>query len=192
MSLDDFRAIPNYVIDFETLDRRADAYILSASLASWWSDGCVQEEGYWRILMEPQPHRVIGPDTVRWWAEVALENPEAAREAFLVQPRVTLDQFARELREILAQTPEYTIWSKPQDFDLPILEHIHGVTLGLEGECTHYRMRHNCRTYWNTARTFEPGFVETVPTIKHHPVHDALAIADTCLRAFRIIDARRA
>jgi len=54
-----------------------------------------------------------------------------------------------------------------------------------------YRARHNCRTYWNTARSFDPDFAETVPAVKHQPVEDPLAIADTCLRAFKIMDARR-
>lgn len=198
MAISSFSDTYNLVVDFETGGRGADTLILSAGLASWSLEGA-QIEGYWLIDFEDQPGRTMRGDTMAWWMKTALANPEAARSTFLDEPRFKLRHVLTAIANRVRFCPrEYTIWSKPQDFDLPILEHAwEQLDLskefdgdkepGQNREMTKYRCRHNARSLWGAAAVFEPDFQEEKPRVPHRADEDALAVALTCSRALRIL-----
>lgn len=118
----------NVVIDWETLDVRPSAVVISlgyAILGYREEDGetGIVEAGHYNINAHPQTGRTVGVDTLSWWADTHKRYPQLAGLLALdsKQLGVVMEEFCGVLRRL---PKNYVIWGYGAVFDLGILEDI--------------------------------------------------------------------
>lgn len=201
----------NYVIDLETLALGPNAVVTSAALAQF------DPRRHWSVktwtvdtIAQQRDGRVLDAETVLWW----LRQPEQARMSVAgeealrarVHPRV----FLLDLLDILAPRKrneaggvlktrdcDFTLWAKPQHFDIAILEHMaRQYKVPEHARVLHRRRLHNVRTALAMVNLLRPDSMEDIDEAHagdavHDAAADALRTAEVMQRAMaELLDLR--
>lgn len=197
----------NYVIDLETLGLGPDAIVTSAALAQFDSKS-TRLIATWTIDTKAQEDmgRVMDADTVMWW----LKQSDAARESITgkeaqrrkVSPFVFLKDLFAIMRADHSARPlgafaqpcdtdrvggwttggndNFTLWAKPQHFDIGILEHMaRQCPVSGSEVCLHRRRVHNVRTALAVVNLVREGisYPDDLDETPNPGAHDAAADA---------------
>ncbi len=194
----------NFVIDLETLALSPHAVVTAAALAQFGppSFGPPRHIKTWVLDVASQQRdgRVCDAETCLWW----MMQPDAARASIAgeaaVAQRVHPYKFLLELVEILAPpTPvapglervlepapmlDFTLWAKPQHFDITILEDLaRQYKVPGRDKVIHRRKVHNVRTAFeivNVLRAEDAPRMDEAPAPEgeeHNPTHDVMRTA---------------
>mgnify|MGYP000870824530 FL=1 len=205
----------NYVIDLETLALGNDAVVTAAALSQFGGSGFGPPIliKTWTIdpISQQRDGRKLDADTCLWW----MLQPEAARQAIAGEDarrnRVHPLGFVVDLLDILApklhgnltrgedgswktRNLDFTLWAKPQHFDVAILEHLaHQYKVPDRDLILHRRKMHNVRTALALVNAMRPASAEDLDEVKpsgdeHSAAADAMRTADVMTKCMLEMD----
>lgn len=124
----------NIMIDIETLGTDPGSVILSVGAVSFTWAGGYKEYSTFYQLADPDQHRRVGLDTIRWWIG---KDPAELSRLLGSETCRPLGRVLQKLSEWLPDREDYKIWANGPTFDISILENAY-VQYGMKVHWPYY------------------------------------------------------
>ena len=163
------------MIDFETLDTKSTAVVLSVGVVAFNKDGIHDKFGF---NLNPQEQidtgRTISFDTLQWWLK---QNTEAIKAAFFPKKNYSISEYQVCLSEFCTKNKIIECWSQGANFDLPMNDSLLG--------------KRNPLKFWNArdTRTYYKAIGLTLPKREgthHNALDDAVYQAECVIAGMNI------
>lgn len=175
-------------IDLETLSIKQNARVISIG-AVYYNPKSVEPKLSFYVNISfndpDQSQRDIDPDTVKWWFDQAVDNPESLKvfkDALYapVSTKEALLEFNRWYGQVTKGFEVPLVWGNGVDFDNSILLSLYS-DLKITAPFS-FRKNMCFRTIYNLMKANDLGYLKVEPKIKHNALEDAKAECETFIK----------